>query len=277
VKTIVAIIVVALSATIAIVSLMKSSQPASQSAATIPKVPNHPLSHEQTALWAREWRTVEDLPQPLAQFDTVFWEPADTTSLRQLIRETDLVRGKRVLEIGTGTGLVALCCLHAGAERVVATDINPAAIENARFNARQLKLDDRLDVRRVTVESPQAFAVIGDDERFDLIISNPPWENDRPKDFAEFALYDESFLLLRSLLSGLQDHLRPGGKALLAYGCVNAIRTIQKLAPEHGLSVRVLDDRNLDDLPDVFLPGMLLEVTPHTTPAADVRSPTSDR
>jgi hypothetical protein len=57
------------------------------------------------------YRWVEDLPRDLAQFQTVFWDPRDTESLRQLIRETALVRDKTILEIGSGTGLLSLCCL----------------------------------------------------------------------------------------------------------------------------------------------------------------------
>ena len=53
---------------------------------------------------------VDGFPERIAVFQTVFWEPRDTTSLRELIATTDLVRGKTVLEIGTGSGLVSLCC-----------------------------------------------------------------------------------------------------------------------------------------------------------------------
>jgi hypothetical protein len=35
------------------------------------------------------------------------------------------------------------------------------------------------------------------------------------------------------------------------------------LADQHDLQLRILDDRNLDQLPEVFLPGMLLELRPN--------------
>lgn len=209
----------------------------------------------------KAWHAVEELPGPIAQFETVFWEPADTLSLREQIWHTPLVRDRSVLEIGTGTGLVALCCLGAGASRVVATDINPAAVSNARYNARLLGWNSRLDVRLVPLASPGAFTVIEDQERFDLIVSNPPWEPGTPTHIAEFALYDQEFVLLESLLRGLPRYLRPGGRALLAYGCVTAIRRASELAEQLQLRIEFLDDRRLEDLPEVFLPGMLLEVT----------------
>lgn len=208
------------------------------------------------------WVTVPDLPQPLAVFDSVFWEPDDTLSLRQWIRTGEQVRGRDVLEIGTGTGLVSLCCLQAGAARVVATDINPAAVRNAEFNAQRLQLQERLSCRLVPRRSPGAWTVLAADEKFDLIISNPPWENQTPVTVAEFALYDPDFALLQSLLQGARQRLKPGGRMLLAYGCVTAIRRMQELAQQLGLQLTILDERDLETLPEVFLPGMLLEVRP---------------
>lgn len=206
--------------------------------------------------------SVEDLPRPLAQFETVFWDPRDTPSLRRLLRETDAVKGKRVLEIGAGTGLLALCSLQAGANHAVATDINPNAVLTARFNGSQLGFAGKLDVRQVSLERPGAYEVIRADEQFDVIISNPPWVNRVPQRIDEYALYDASFNLLRTLLDGLPKHLRPGGRALLAYGCVDGIKTLQKECAKRGYAIRMVDDdRDLDKLPEEFLPGMLLEVT----------------
>src|SRR5436190_24325428 len=76
----------------------------------------------------RAWERAPGFPGRIAVFETVFWEPRDTTSLRELIGTTSLVRKKSVFEIGTGSGLISLCCLAAGADRVVATDVNSVAV-----------------------------------------------------------------------------------------------------------------------------------------------------
>jgi predicted RNA methylase len=208
------------------------------------------------------WRTVEDLPIEVTIFDKVFWEPLDTASLRKLLRETPVVKDKRVLEIGTGSGLLSLCALQAGASYVVATDVKPNAVANARYNAEALGAKERFEVRQVAQSERGAFVVIRDDETFDIIISNPPWVDRKPGRIEDFALYDEAFLLMRTLFEGLPKHLNPGGKALLAYGSVSGIRMLYKLSAEKGYDIRVIDDdRNLDDLEEEFLPGMLLEVT----------------
>lgn len=213
---------------------------------------------------AMDWQSVEGLPQKLALFDHVFWEPDDTGSLRRILRSSDVVRGKSVLEIGTGTGIVALCCAQAGASHVVATDINPWAIRNCVFNAKELKFETVIEPRQVPLKTPDAWSVIGDEERFDVIVSNPPWELGKPTRVEDFAFYDPDFQLMKSLVTGLPGHLKPNGRVFLAYGCVTAIRQLQTLITAEGMTYTVLDDRDLDTLAENFLPGMLIEV--HATP-----------
>lgn len=208
----------------------------------------------------RSWQSVEDFEQELAVFKTVFWDPRDTESLRQLIREDDSISEASILEIGTGSGLISLCCLKAGSKRVVATDVNSNAIENASFNASHLGLKDFFEVRQVPLSDSSAFSVIRDSETFDLIISNPPWVNRTPQTIDEYALYDANFDLLKSLFAGLKKHLNPGGRVLLAYGCVDAIETIQKLSDEHGFQYTKIDSRMLHKLPEEFLPGMMVQL-----------------
>ena len=207
------------------------------------------------------WETVLPLRHDVAIMDSVFWEPADTDSLRALIFKSPDIKDSRVLEIGTGSGLVSLCCLQAGAAHVVATDLNPNAVQNVRFNAANFASSEQLDARLVPRRNPNAWTVIRPEEKFDFILSNPPWENQNPKSVAEFALYDPDFLLLDSLVKGARDRLKSSGRMWLAYGCVTAIRRIETLANAEELHYTQLDERDLDDLPEVFLPGMLLELT----------------
>lgn len=216
---------------------------------------------DPSLLRIKAWRTTNDFPQDIAQFDTVFWEPQDTTSLRQWLLQSARVPGAQVLEIGTGTGIVSLACGHLGADRVIATDINPIAVANARYNVDLLGLSGRVEIRQVPANSPGPFTVVQPNERFDLIISNPPWEDAGVDELAAHALYDPGFALLDGILRDGATYLRSDGKLLLAYGAKTAVRRILKTASEHGWRVQLLDARDLDTLPEVFLPGMLLELT----------------
>ena len=64
---------------------------------------------------------------------------------RRILREPALVRGKKVLDFGAGSGVVACAAALAGAREVVACDIDPASLQacaaNARLNGVQIRLD----------------------------------------------------------------------------------------------------------------------------------------
>jgi hypothetical protein len=60
----------------------------------------------------------------------------------------------------------------------------------------------------------------------------------------------------------LRQHLNDNGNALLAYGSVESIRQVKRLSAENVLLFRILDDRDPEVLPPVFVPGMLLEISP---------------
>ncbi|GAB5402585.1 MAG: hypothetical protein Aurels2KO_08160 [Aureliella sp.] len=230
--------------------------------------PNQPVPNSEEAHnTIRAWHTVDGLPKQIAQFESVFWEPDDTNSLRKWLTDEASVNGARILEVGTGTGLVAIYASLAGASEVVATDVNASAVANARYNAMHLDITG-IDFRLVAtrrlpsgeLEQPGPYTSLRPGERFDFILSNPPWEDNTVEDVAAYALYDTNFALLDGLLNQSQEYLRPGGQLLLAYGATEAIKRITQTAPDAGWSVEILDDRELEELPEVFLPAMLLRL-----------------
>jgi len=208
----------------------------------------------------RTWHHVAGFPASIAQMESVFWEPNDTDSLRAWLEDSDQVRGGDIMEIGCGTGLVSIACALLGARSVVASDINQAAVVNTTYNAELCGVSAKIKVRQVNEARPGPFEVIGSGEKFDLIISNPPWE-DAPVDSpAAYAFYDPGFKLLDGILSAAKDHLNADGSLLLAYGAKQAIQRIQDQAPNLGWQVTLHDPRDLSTLPEVFLPGLLLEL-----------------
>ncbi len=116
----------------------------------------------------------------------------------------------RVLDLGCGAGALALAFSKA-AEKVVATDINPRAVEMAKLNVR-LNAAFNVDVREGDLYAPAK------DEKFDLLVSQPPFVP-RPEGAAggEFmsggARGDE---ILRAVLEGASAHLAPRGTAVIA-------------------------------------------------------------
>jgi ribosomal protein L3 glutamine methyltransferase len=76
---------------------------------------------------------------------------------------------RRIAEIGTGSGCIAIACaLEFPHTEVVATDISPEALEVARINVARHRVEDR-----VSLVQADLFGDLSG--RFDLIISNPPY------------------------------------------------------------------------------------------------------
>lgn len=97
---------------------------------------------------------------------TVYTPREDSFLLRDHIRELDL-DGKKVLDMGTGSGFIAI---EAAKERakVVAVDINPEAIDYAQEEVRKEQLEDNVEF----VESDLFENV---ESKFDIILFNPPY------------------------------------------------------------------------------------------------------
>ncbi len=216
------------------------------------------LDYDFTVL--QTW-SVDELPdQEFVQFEGVFWDSDDTLSMRKLIVDDAAAAQRDCLEIGSGTGLISLLCLHSDAKSVIATDINRTAVANSRYNAAMMNLDKNFEVRQVDPASPGAFAVIKDTEKFDLIVSNPPWQDGRVGVPLDHAYVDPNFAIMDSLLDGLPQHLRLGGRCLLAYGHRPAIERLLAGAKQRNLIAKILDDRQLDTLAPDFMPGMVIEI-----------------
>jgi ribosomal protein L11 methyltransferase len=114
----------------------------------------------------------------------------ESTSLAiELLEDSDL-RGRRVLDVGTGTGILAFASLLLGAEEVVAFDVDPASPFNAMVNRRLNRLHPRLFVGTSAALRPGAS--------FDLELINVIPEEIGPE------------------MPGLVERLRPGGEAILS-------------------------------------------------------------
>jgi len=88
---------------------------------------------------------------------------------------TDLNGTKIILDVGTGTGLIALMLAQRNpAALIEAIDIDPLAQEQAETNSRNSPFSDRISVKRASL---QEFARLTG-KRFDLIVSNPPYFSD---------------------------------------------------------------------------------------------------
>ena len=133
----------------------------------------------------------------------------------------------RVLDLGTGSGCILLTLLseREGATGI-GTDLSEEALEVAFWNRNALRLEARAALARGSW-----FGALGEDdrERFDLIVSNPPYiALDEMADLSpevrehepRMALTDEGdgLTAYRSIAKGAASHLLPGGRLMVEIG-----------------------------------------------------------
>jgi release factor glutamine methyltransferase len=145
--------------------------------------------------------------------DSVYKPREDSHLLQSQVQK--LAKGKRVLDMGTGSGIQALTAAISGAKEVWACDINPMAIaltdENAKKNNVEIKtfLSD-------------LFSAIHPDEKFDLIIFNAPYlEPAKPIDIQ----WSGGAKLLLKFLDQAKKHLTKNGKILFVFSSLTKFRT----------------------------------------------------
>lgn len=147
-------------------------------------------------------RIIGDLSGEPAGFDHVNAMSHTSDVCVQLTRRAPV---GAVLDLGCGSGVQAvLAADHA--RRVVATDINPRALELTQRNA-VLNGRDNIEVRRGDRYEP----VVG--ERFDLIVCNAPYVVSPDHAFAYRDGPDDGDDFTAAVVRGLREHLAPGGRA----------------------------------------------------------------
>ncbi|MFM1873429.1 MAG: hypothetical protein RL398_2851 [Planctomycetota bacterium] len=115
----------------------------------------------------------------------------------------------RAIDVGTGSGVLALQMAKAGFRQVLATDINPNAIESV---ARQLR---RLPVPP-PIELQHADLLGADRGPIDLIVSNPPWMKGEVGRTLDLAMYFQDGFFERFYAQALQ-RLAPDGRIVFVF------------------------------------------------------------
>ena len=128
----------------------------------------------------------------------------------------------RVLDIGTGSGAIALALKHERPSwQVTASDVSSAALAVAKRNAEQLALD----VNFVQSDLLQSIAA----EPFDVIVSNPPYIATNEKDVMDASVIDyepqtalfaahDGLALYEQLAATVAPHLTAVGRLYLEFG-----------------------------------------------------------
>lgn len=158
---------------------------------------------------------------PFRVTDAVLIPRPDTELLVELAIERLPVRG-RVLDMGTGSGAIAVAIAHARPDaQVTALDVSEAALDVARSNAERNQV-------RVEFLRSDWFSALAADRQFDLIVSNPPYIAAGDPHLAQGDLrfepagaltdHADGLSALRTIATGALPRLMPGAWLLMEHG-----------------------------------------------------------
>ncbi|MFE3269263.1 HemK2/MTQ2 family protein methyltransferase [Streptomyces sp. NPDC059215] len=177
----------------------------------------------------------QELAAGLLALPGVYRPQADTRLLADALAQEDIGHTTEVLEIGTGTGALALSAAARGA-RVTAVDVSRRAVATARLNALRRGLSLRVmhgDFRARTAGC-----------RYDLVVTNPPYvpsPDMRLPATGPRRAWDAGpagRLVVDRICAYAPDLLRPGGILLMVHSALCRTEDTLKQLAEAGLSAQ---------------------------------------
>jgi release factor glutamine methyltransferase len=205
-------------------------------------------------MYNREWDLLPDVFAPI-------YSPSTSTAMALLGLDESpvLPRTGSLLEIGCGTGVIAVSAALAGCDRVVATDINAAAVRNAAMNAVRHGVDQRF----AAVQS-NLFDQLDGQERFDTIF----WSSNyvfAPSGYEyqnahEYAYVDPGYQAHRRFLAEAPRWLAPGGAILLHFSTRGDVAGLLRIAGECGRGLHMVGNKVVSE-GSIDVEHMLLRVT----------------
>ena len=151
------------------------------------------------------------------------------------------LKGKSVAEVGTGSGVLSLAAARAGAERVVAIDINPNAALSAGENARLNGL-----AASVFPVCSNLLSAIAPRPLFDVILSSPPSFAGEPRDVADRAwVAGPGYRDIALLFAQARERLKPGGRVYVLLSSDSDLGLLGRLIADAGFRAKLVGERSI--------------------------------
>ena len=166
------------------------------------------------------------------------YEPSEDSFL--LAENVKVKENASVLDLGTGSGIQGINAAMQGAGKVVSTDINETALLNAKKNAEELGFDKVFEFRKGNL-----FDCLKKEERFDVIVFNPPYVISEEKKYADLDGGIKGREILDEFLKGFAAHLEKEGKCFFLQSSLNGEEESTELLEDQGFETKVVARKKL--------------------------------
>jgi len=143
------------------------------------------------------------------------------------------LRGKKVLDMGTGTGIQAIYAAMAGASAVDAVDLYGSSVECAKHNVKLNKLENKINVWQSNLFSNVPV------EKYDLIIANLPILDAKEEDLRLHSLIDPNFAYHKELFNKSPVYLTESGRIVLCHANLHEnsdFKRLENVAAKNGFN-----------------------------------------
>jgi release factor glutamine methyltransferase len=148
------------------------------------------------------------------------------------------LRGKQVIDVGTGTGILAIAAARAGAEKVIATDINPNAALSVPGNARANGAGDRVSAACMDLLSGFVARPL-----FDVIVANVPKNAGEPRDLADKGWYGgQRHRYILPLFEQAYQRLKQNGRLYVLLSSHSELDVIENVIAAAGFGFRIVKE-----------------------------------
>lgn len=175
-------------------------------------------------------------------FDSVYPPREDSRLMVEVLEKHDF-SGKHVLDMGTGTGILAYVALQQGAEAVTAVDVNPVALRNAMENIGE----SEVDVNRAVFVESDLFKKVS--ESFDVIVFNPPYvpgeEELGTEEEKAWRGGEQGREVTDRFIEKIGQHLVETGEVFLLQSSLNDVELTRDRFEDRGFTVEIVAEDKL--------------------------------